>query len=926
MSHPSVDHCSQGPTKPFVPFAKEAVEQSIPDRFQQQVRSYPDRIAVKGPKHTFSYDALNRYANRIARAILALQGEGEEAIGLILDKDAPLMAAIFGVLKAGKIYVSLDPAQPHSRALKMLEHAQANLILTDEENLAAARELTQGSRKLLNMGEIDSRLSDENVPIAIAPDTLAYIIYTSGSTGAPKGVVQNHRNTLHNIRNHTNSLHISADDRLTLLASCSTGQAATDIYCSLLNGAALYPYGIKEEGLAHLAIWLGEEEITIYHSSASVFRHFLDAQDAGHDNHELYPKLRLIKLGSEQVFKKDVEGYKKRFSSHCILVNALSSSETGAFRRILIDKQTSIHLSVVPVGFPVEDMETLLLDDAGQAVGFDTPSEIVIKSRYLSPGYWRRPDLTKQAFLPDPAGGDARLYRTGDMGRMAPDGCLEYLGRKDLQVKIRGFRVEVADVEAALLELGTLRQASVVGSEDQRGEKSLVAYVVPAEGAIPSALSLRASLREKLPEHMVPSEFILLETLPLTPSGKIDRKALSAATPRPTAGDATYVMPQSPLEWQIVLIWEELLGVRPVGVRDDFFALGGHSLLAVRMIDRIEQDCGTKLPLSTLMTDATVQHLAKSVLTANRENLRSPLITVQSEGSAQPFFFLHGDFKGGGFFCRNLARHLGKDQPFYAIAPHGLDGQPIPRSVEVMAAERLATLLEFRPEGPYLLGGHCNGGLVAFEMARRLRARGSRVDLVVILDASALNVQFRWIQRFVSFVGFLLRLDPDRQREWFKRLRLSSIRLSESAHAGPRAQVISLLRRMVKFAKGAGSALFSGRRQPPAEARSAPAPIFDKEYAEYHSVIEGYVPRRFQGRVVFFRSNSMQSRSPTDPTAGWKDVASDVDVHWLPGEHLTCLTEHVGALAEHLASCLRAANGDHTNARPAIEQFGKGDQ
>ena len=424
-------------TVPFVEFKREAIEGSIPDRFQQQVRRYPNRIAVKTRRHQLTYETLNQEANRVAHAILTQRGEGNEPIALLLENDAPMITTILGVLKAGKTFVPLDCSFPRARLTDILEDSGAGLIVTNNQNLAVAKEFARSGCELINVDAVSSCVSTEDLCLPIAPSRFACILYTSGSTGKPKGVIQNHRNLLHEIRTLTNSFHICAEDRFTLLFSPSVIAGERDIFGALLNGAALYGFELKQEGAAGLANWLIQEELTICHFVPTLFRHFARTLTGN----EGFPKVRLIHIASEPVRNKDVELYKRHFSPECILVVRLGSTETLTVRMRFIDHQTQTVGSIVPVGYAVEDKEALLLDAQGQEVGMNQIGEIAIKSRYLSPGYWQRPDLTAAAFRPPPEGEDERTYLMGDLGRFHPDGCLEYLGRKDFQVKIRGHSV-----------------------------------------------------------------------------------------------------------------------------------------------------------------------------------------------------------------------------------------------------------------------------------------------------------------------------------------------------------------------------------------------------------------------------------------------------------------------------------------------------
>lgn len=611
---------------PFIKFDNKDVELSVPERFQKQVDMHPEQIAVKTGEHVFTYNALNQFANRIARAILIKRDqlrctEGEhlrrskaerqaEPIAILFESGAPIIAAILGVLKVGKFYVPLDTSLPQTRISYILKDSQAGLLLTDSRNISFAKKLQISGLEILNIDEIDSSISCENLDLPLQPDNFAYIIYTSGSTGQPKGVIQNHRYVLHLTMNYTNSGHICANDKLALLYSPNFAGAVRDIFCSLLNGATLLPYDVKQEGLIGLSSWLNQQEITILFAVATMFRHFVNTLT----QQEKFPKLRLIQVGSETVYKKDVELYKQHFSNDCIFVANLGGSEISPIRQYFVDRETEIIGSTVPAGYAVEDHEVLLIDDEGKPVEFNQIGEIVVRSRYLFCGYWQRPDLTEAVLLKDVQEENKLLYKTGDLGCMLPDGCLLHLGRKDFQVKVRGYRIDVSEVEMVLINTNLIREAAVVASPDHLGEQHLRAYIVPiAPQHLLSLRELRSLLLESLPDYMVPSTFMILEALPLTPNGKVDRLSLPAFSQVQRVQLESLVLPRTSTEQILLDIWTQILGVEEIGIHDNFFELGGHSLLVNQLITQLFNVFSINIPLITVFELPTIAQLAKRV-------------------------------------------------------------------------------------------------------------------------------------------------------------------------------------------------------------------------------------------------------------------------------------------------------------------------
>jgi amino acid adenylation domain-containing protein len=597
------------PANAFEKFHKEDIEESIPARFEKQACKHPARPAVRVKGQGLTYEELNIAANRVAHSILACCGRAEEPIALVFKQGAPLIIAMLGAMKAGKACVPLDESLPRAKAVQVLEDVQTRLILTDGDHLSSVHELAGAPCKALNVEQLSPGVACENPGLAISPNQIAYIHYTSGSTGEPKGVVWNHRNELYGILLKTNALHISCDDRVSLLRSNNVG-ATRDMLLALLNGACLFPLEVKDAGLANLGKWLIDEEISVYTSVATVFRHSLRSLA---ENDKL-PSVRLVHIGGEPVTKTDVDLYRKHFSDECQFVNRYSISETQAISYYFINKQTEIIGERVPVGYPLGDNEVLILDESGNRLGANQTGQIAVRSWCLASGYWRRPELTSTKFLPDPTGGGTRMYLTGDLGYMLPDGCLVHVGRMDFQAKIRGHKVEMTEVEMTLLEICGVKEAAVISSDSSDDAKRLIAYIVPQQGYKPTTRELRRLLRAKIAAHMLPSQFVILDSLPLTTSGKIDRRALPAPKDTRSTLDVLYVEPRTVVERVLAGIWADAMGIDRVGAHDDFSELGGDSLTAAQIVAKVNHIFSLRIPVKTLFGTPTVSSLADYVL------------------------------------------------------------------------------------------------------------------------------------------------------------------------------------------------------------------------------------------------------------------------------------------------------------------------
>jgi len=885
------------------PFTPDEIEGSIPERFAKVAVARPAALAIVTGSQRLTYGELDLRSDRLAAAIADHAPDREAPVAVLLDDPVSTIAAMLATWKAGRLCVPLDFALPPTRLEMILRDSEAGLIVTDGKGSAALATISGSSARPLRVDELDLRDVADVARPSVTADQLACLLYTSGSSGQPKGLVRSHRNVLHRARCSVTSLGIRPADRVSALHSPSFGAGLRDVMTALLSGATLLPFDPRTAGRGALARWIDREQVSVLCAVVTTFRHLL--AESGPEWR--FPSVRVVRLGGEPLFRRDVERFREHFGPHCLLVAGYGTSEASSIVEYRMSHDTPLPAARVPAGYPLEGVEILVLDEDGRAVRGGEAGEVAVRSRYLPEGYWRRADLTRATFQSDPADSRSRIYRTGDVGRLLPDGCLELLGRRDHQVRVRGYRVHPGEIEAALTEHAAVREAVVTAWVAADGETHLAAYVVPRTPAGAHAATLREFLRTRLPVYMVPSAFINLDTLPVGPDGKVNREALPPP-PRPTAARGVdFVSPRSPLEHQVAGIWEDLFGVHPIGANDDFFDLGGDSVLAAALVVAIEETCGRVLAPAALLEAPTVTALA-ALLTREEETFDDPLTALRGSGSLPPMIFVHNDH-GRGLYTHALARALDPDRPFHAVHLHGLARRELPTTVEAIAADRLVAVRAECPHGPYVLGGHGEGGLVALEMARQLRAEGKRVESVLLVDTRAPGLAVRALHRASEGLARMRRLPPDERAEFFWRL----VQVSEgvASHARYYAHRVQALRRTDlegraefvgrQLARAVhGLAQLSGRSP-----RRAPAAIAEPTQA-YRRAIQRHLPAPYGGSVVLFLAEEFPAYRPD---LGWSRLLPRLEVVVIPGDHHSCVTRHVGVFGAQVEEVLRRAEG-----------------
>ena len=898
-------------------------DKCIHELFEEQVKRTPNAVAVVFEQQQLTYRELNSRANQLAHYLRTLGIGSDVPVGICVERSLEMVVGLLGILKAGGAYVPLDPAYPQDRLAYMLSDSQLPVLLTQQDLVSVLPEHQAKVVYLDTDWKNISQENDENLFSGVIKDR-AYIIYTSGSTGKPKGVQITHQA----VTNFLNSMQLKPGltdkDILLAITTISFDIAVLELYLPLMLGAkvVLVSREVAVDGIRLLKL-LSESKATVMQATPATWHLLLAAGWNGQS------QLKIL-CGGEALSQELASQLLARVSS---VWNMYGPTEATVWatayevseQQFLVGTQKP----AISIGKPIGNTQTYILDQYLQPVPIGINGELYIGGVCLARGYLNRPDLTTEKFIANPFSNEpnSRLYKTGDVARYLPNGDIEYISRIDNQVKIRGFRIELGEIEVLLAKHPEIREIAVIVREDVPGDKRLVAYIVPNQDQTPTINDLREFLSQKLPKFMIPSAFVTLDALPLTPNGKVDRRALLGyslpsdsvslgTTPVANNGkvdshalrhtsrislDTGFDAPRNPTEEILVAIWAEVLGLKQIGIHDNFFALGGHSLLAMRLFNEIEKTLGTRLSLATLFQKQTIAELATIIHQEESSPEWESLVMIQQGKPTKPPLFCIHAIWGNVLFYRKLTHYLLPDQPFYGLQAQGLDGRRSPlTSIPEMASHYIKEMQRIQPQGPYFLGGFSLGGQIAFEIARQLHALGHEVRLLAVFDsgsplvtqgrADATNTKPKTLwQSSFAHLNNLLNLKPRDQINYLWE------RINWHLTAGKASIFYKLYLRYIKRS-------FMDLR------------ILDVASAN-HQAFRSYTAQEiYPGKVTLFLSASSFQKLEDDPQLWGKVVTGGVEIYQISGATHTTLMEepNVKFLAEKLTVCLQQVQADST--------------
>ena len=890
----------------------EFPQQPIFTAIESHAAERPTAIALSFKEQRLSYGELNQRANQLAHYLIQMGVCPGVRVASCLEPCLEVLVAVLAIFKAGGTYIPLDPSHPQERLSAILEDTQPPLLLTQSHLVSVVPAIAPQTFCLDQDWETVRSQPTHNPNLPLDLDQIAYIIYTSGTTGKPKGVMVSHRNLLNYIWVAQEKYGFNANDVMPAMARFSFSITMFELFSPLVAGGRLIILE-RDHVLDFKRLVQTLQEITVIHISPSLMRKLLAYIQEQRVDLQNLQGLRHLSFGGDMVPADLLDKLRTLFPQAELYV-IYGCSEISCMG-CTYPVPTEPPITETRVGKPFTNVSVHLYDPQQNRVPLGIVGEIYFGGAGITQGYLNRDELTQEKFVTLDG---QRLYRTGDLGRFDTNGNLAILGRSDFQIKLRGIRMEPGDIEAALCQAPGVRDAVVAACEVGSREKCLVAYLVPQPNQELNVVEIRQFLQAKLPDYMVPTAFMVLDALPVNVNQKVDRKALPIPTPQDLLGAQAYVAPRDEVEQKLASIWENVLGTRPIGIKDNFFDVGGDSLQSIDLIVQIEQTFGKVLPLSILLTEPTIEQMAAVLTQSKPSNLHKSVVLLKKGGSKPPIFFVH-DGEGETLLYRNLALSLHPDHPVYGIQPYSRDGFPILHTrLDEMATYYMEQICSVQPEGPYFLGGLCIGGFLAFEVARKLRQRGQTVEMIALIDTADVKAELRpdlysteRRNRFSQALGESQQL-PLYQRAWSMAKTISQKAFNlVSYEVSSRLTVAQyqLKMRLLRYYLDRGWGLPPFLENIPvrvalkfAEKEYAPEAPYPGEVLLFLATEKSPV---FDGTEI---DDTPYAHMYVDPLLGWEvRVTEGVRLHEVPGGHSSMLQEpNVRVLAKTMQAYIDA--------------------